>query len=541
MTYAFPSVFDFVGVIGDGKHDDGPALQTAINACAGGTLLWPRTPNGYRVTPQQDGIGLYIGVALRIVGLGAGINGVPRIVFDDQSCVGDAIVIEGTSARGTSIERLRIDSMHDFDGRHGIVVHAGSVQLTDVYSAVWGWGDVRDPSKPEPHFILHESGNVGANLLGQTRLPAGTYVNANFLEMYSLDVEYAGDERNGWGGAVYCHGSDSEAILWRPFFTHCGFAVIDATLEGMEWYGGHTEANFGTLRSSTATVLHGVKAEDIKPPDMFMGPQCVSYGKDNARARTHFGPLSHMIATQNTADVNGVPRLLKTWTGDALQGAFTAARNDEVVGTGVHHFVDPLVPGGPRANAERHEAEIWGLGFTTTPGPSGLRGMGVGIAITGPQHVVGAGLPHVTRPWINSAKEWRKRQASVAIAPGTNVVRLWESWYASSGLAASDSNILATQDAPGSDTIVTVQIELHHASTSPLTNNGPNNVAQENARAAELAAVSLRIGPTTVLYQDAGGGNFAVRIDNDSQTPVTVDLLWHFVQYVPSAAGGGSP
>jgi hypothetical protein len=533
-----PSVLDF-GAVGDGQHDDGPALQAALDACVGSTLLWPWTPNGYRVTPQQDGIGLYLGGVLHIMGIGAGVNGTPKIRFDNPQRDADCLVIERyglMGPRGAIVENLTIESYRgdvDCDGRYGIVVHHGSVQLLNVRCPVFGG--------PDGYFIVAESGVAGTNNIGKTRLAAGTVINCNFLEIRKPYVGYCGDEFTGRGGAIYCHGPDSAIALYDPEFEHNGHAVVDMTQLGIRWYGGHSEAGFNTLKSGTTTRIYDVDTEDRTFADGtykdYIAPQAISVGAGSLRAHKHFGHTSSLVKTENTVEVNGVEKTLTTWTGDALQGAFTAAANDEVVATGLHHFVDWLVPGGPLANADKHEAEVWGLGFSTAPGVTGLRGMNYGIAITGPRHVAGPGLPHVSRPWMNSAKEWRTRQAGVVLQPGAQVVRLWPDWNGSKSIAQVEQAVPAT-----SDTAITVQAVMHYARPDPTVNigHGPADM-QMAARAAELLAADVEVGLATVLYQDIGGGNFGVKLTNHGQTAVTVDLLWHFVQFVPSAAGNGSP
>lgn len=152
------NVKDF-GAVGDGATDDTLAIQAAIDAADGGTVYFPWTSDGYRLTDTIEfGASLTpSGRAKRLVG-----EAYVTLFFDSLSNTTDAIVMHWDTLAG--IEGLTIDMGNPdtsgatySDGRDGIRINGGEWGYLDVNVINCGRDGIH--FEPDAAFSWHENFN----------------------------------------------------------------------------------------------------------------------------------------------------------------------------------------------------------------------------------------------------------------------------------------------------------------------------------------------------------------------------------------------
>jgi len=134
-------------------------------------------------------------------------------------------------------------------------------------------------------------------------------------------------------------------------------------------------------------------------------------------------------------------------------------------------------------------------------------------------------LRTIAQPLRNTHDRWSYRQR-VHLVPGAQVVKLSYDgnppiWAYSASIARGD-----TRSSSSSNVVVQAQLEL------PTLNDWsvglPAQVADQQiaARSAALLACDVVAGPVVRGYQDAAGGLFCVRVENRTQAPVDLDVVW---------------
>lgn len=496
------------GAVGNGVTDDTVAIQNALDWGKALIANDPRNgitvilPSGnYIIRPQAPDAewALRVTKNVRLIGVG-GLMHTTSVLFIDGAKT--AILLEGGGASGTVIEHISFYPLPSGTGyRDGIVIHAGLVTINQcMFISAGRYG------------VVVESGIVknGGGLVGPTGLPSETIVNSNIWRVASCFFQLCGtpkyDGSRSRGAAFYGHGSDANAgIGLHCFFQQNNIGVIDDTLSGATWIACYSESSpigFITASSGQPSFI-GCFSEDIEAGR--------AEGAGISTALLLGGSLSPSMqgATQH---VGAQQSKLKFSALSDDNHSYGANIPEENLKAPIQFFRDnenwSITYQSPEVQTREYLKQSWKI--YPTDGVSNFDIYGPPLGWTANGHPLGAGLPFIAQPMVNTVRRWSWIQRNIVLSPGDNLIYLNGG---KSDLGPANFAQNPAQFAQTAQTRVAVDIRFDN---------------MEELNRAEIHVV----GHAFTVQNDAGGQIVAKIINYNKTMPVTVSLVWHFEAFV---------